>query len=727
MNASPGSVYPNDDDSEVPASGGPFSKVNSLLARQADVALALAVICVLGLLVFRIPPLLLDTLLAINIAISALVLLLALYVRDIKQFPSFPTIILLTTLFRLALNVTTTRLILLEAHGGEIIEAFGQFVVGGNLIVGGVVFILLVIVQFIVIAKGSERVSEVGARFSLDAMPGKQMTIDGDLRSGNIDLAEATRRRDDLTKESKLYGAMEGAMKFVKGDAIAGIIISAVNIAAGIVLGVTQMGMTASESVETYSLLTIGDGLVSQIPSIIICVSAGIVVTKVVSDEKASVATDIVAAVFSNVRAVAILAVLLAVLAWVPGFPTAVFLGLAVVVGCIWWAAKSRAEHALRATIPVPILVSPDEGAPRAALRSEDPSEGSFGSERDVGLSLGAGLNEILESAGFRRQLWEEWSHRLGELGTKLGVDSLRLVDDRALAEQVPSMGYAIVIRGTVAAVGEVDVARVYLEAPIESIRALGLEPDLAKLPWRAVPGCAIPFNQLDVVVRSGFRNVSTFEYLAQHMESVVRRNANSYFTIERVGKLLSSRRDDNSDLPTQLKEAGVKHAEIANIFQQLLRDGFPVAEHVLVLEAIAKHAASLKGKSDDLYQQVRAELAGPMCRKLLLRRARESKAMRFYRLDPALTNMLSEESRNGSQSVILNRRLAETLERSIRESLDPARSLLEDPVLLVPRELRAMMSRHMRECMPQITILAQNEVRGDFPWEEHIVMLSEA
>lgn len=731
-----------DDDYEGGRLASLVARINGLLASRADVLLAVAVIAVLGLLIFRIPPAMMDVLLAVNIAISALVLLLALYTQEITKFPSFPTIILLTTLFRLALNVSTTRLILLEAHGGKIIQAFGDFVVGGNLVVGAVVFILLVIVQFVVVAKGSERVAEVGARFTLDALPGKQMAIDRDQERGDIEAEEATRRRDELSRESKLYGAMEGAMKFVKGDAIAGIIISAVNVAAGIIIGVTQFGMSAGESAETFSLLTIGDGLVSQIPSIIICVSAGLVVTRVVSDRKASAASDMVKVVTSNPRAIAILGVLLLVLAWVPGFPTVVFLVLAAAVGGLWWFNRGGPSDEDDEFGDIDVAPARASGRNQSAAadsstggpgsRPSEPmrtTEGQFGSPEEVGICLGVDLSQWIASAPeIERTLTTALSRQIAAVGADVGVGQLRLMVDTAMQRQLPRRGYGIVLRGTVAAIGELDVSRVFVQVPVKTALDSGLDAEIAELPWRALPGCSIPAAQVDALNRVGLRGIGAIEFIVRHVDHVIRSNAHLYLTVDLIGKHLEAL--DDSDLRKAVNPDPLKISEIAVIFQNLLRDGFPVADFRLVLEAIAKVAPSRKGKLDEIYGLVREELAGAMCRKLLLRRAEPGAILPVYRLEPRLVEMLSAEQRaipgGGVQAFITNPRVANLLTLSILSSIDPARGVTEDPVLVTSPNLRAMLCREMHHRIPQLTVMSSSEIRGAFTIQESPVVLCE-
>jgi type III secretion protein V len=290
------------------------------------------------MMIVPLPTPVLDLLISVNIAVGVVLLLVAIYVSDALKIATFPTLLLLTTLFRLALEVSATRLILLRADAGEVIRAFGNFVVAGNLVVGAVVFLILTMIQFIVISKGSERVAEVAARFTLDAMPGKQMSIDAELRAGHIDHNEARRRRAALARESQLFGSMDGAMKFVKGDAIAGIVVLAVNIVGGLVIGVLQRGLDVATAAKTYTVLTIGEGLVSQIPALVISTSAGIIVTRVASEEEGGhLGRDIGLQVMAQPKAIAIAAGLLLLLAVVPGLPGVPFITLAAVLGLVAW------------------------------------------------------------------------------------------------------------------------------------------------------------------------------------------------------------------------------------------------------------------------------------------------------------------------------------------------------------------------------------------------------
>ncbi len=346
------------------------------LTRHADLALAAGVVASVAMMIVPLPGFLLDLLISFNIAVAVTLLLISIYVSDALKIATLPTLLLLTTLFRVALEVSATRLILLKANAGDVIHAFGSFVVAGNLVVGAVIFVILTLVQFIVISKGAERVAEVAARFTLDAMPGKQMAIDAELRAGHIDAAGAQRRRALLARESQFFGAMDGAMRFVKGDAVAGIVVLAVNIVGGLVIGVAQRGMEIAAAARTYTLLTIGEGLVAQIPALVISTAAGIVVTRVAAEDDGAgtdghLGREIAAQMLAQPRALAVAAALLALLGVVPGLPAVPFLVLAAALGALAWRLISRQPPPPRAhlpTTPTPAAAAADTHLPAPRL-----------------------------------------------------------------------------------------------------------------------------------------------------------------------------------------------------------------------------------------------------------------------------------------------------------------------------------------------------------------------
>ena len=394
------------------------------VARRADLALTVLVVAVVGMMVVPLPTPLIDVLIAANLALGVLLVATALYLREASAFGAFPTVLLLATLYRLALNVSSTRLILLQADAGRVIESFGKFVVRGDYLVGALVFLVLTIVQFLVIARGAERVAEVGARFSLDALPGKQMAIDAELRAGSLSSEAARARRAALERESQLYGAMDGAMKFVKGDAIAGIVITLVNFIGGVLLGVTVRGLSIQKSLATYGLLTIGDGLVTQIPALLCATAAGLVVTRVASDDpEGSLGSDIARQLFSDARVLFTAVVLLALLAVVPGLPAWPFALMAVIFGFLFARARSsrvsRARPLTQAGESAPELLAIElsaelarELAPSGITGELDRTLAELGREleRDLGVPLPEAqvrVSTALTGRGFRI-VWRE-------------------------------------------------------------------------------------------------------------------------------------------------------------------------------------------------------------------------------------------------------------------------------------------------------------------------------
>ena len=408
----------------------PIARLLSHLSARQDLALVALLVATVAMMILPMPTVLADVLIATNIGIAMLLMMVAVYVRGPVEFSTLPTVVLLTTAFRLSLSITTSRLVLTQADAGEIIRAFGEFVIAGNVVVGLVVYLIITIVQFVVITKGSERVAEVAARFTLDALPGKQISIDTDLRNGDIDATEARRRRRLLERESQLYGAMDGAMKFVKGDAIASLIIIVVNLVGGIAIGCVQRGLSFSDAVTTYSLLAVGDGLIAQIPALLISLTAGIVVTRVASDQGGNLGQDIVTQLVAEPRTLQIAALVLAGLGFVPGFPTAVFLTLAITLGAGGWTLASRQkQQSARAFAEA--RENDRSKAPEAALL-----------QVRAGAALAA-RREVVEAA-----LEAVHAEVAGTLG--IAVPRLRLVTDAELpgdhwrfeVDAIPARGY---------------------------------------------------------------------------------------------------------------------------------------------------------------------------------------------------------------------------------------------------------------------------------------------
>ena len=420
------------------------------MANRNDLVLAVLLVCIIFMMVLPLPATLVDMLIAINLAVTVVLLMASVYLKDVTELSAFPSMLLLTTLFRLALSITTTRLILLDGHAGHIIETFGRFVVGGNLIVGLVVFFILTIVNFLVITKGSERVAEVSARFSLDSMPGKQMSIDSDMRAGVIDLTEAKHRRELLEQESQLYGAMDGAMKFVKGDAIAGMIIIAINLAGGISIGILQKGLSTSQALNLYALLTVGDGLIAQIPALFVSITAGFIVTRVSAPESRDLASDIIVQLFSQPRGLLVTAAILLVFAAIPGFPTLIFLGLAAITGAGGYLRLRSQEQGARKTGQDAFAVLPgDPAATAAGAEAGRPEAGAIALTVPIIIDIATGLGESIGSM-LNREIAQARRGLYFDLGVPYPNASLRLNDTLAPGQ------YRILINEVPAAAGEV-------------------------------------------------------------------------------------------------------------------------------------------------------------------------------------------------------------------------------------------------------------------------------
>lgn len=417
---------------------------------SSDLVLAVAVAAVLGALIIPLPSWLLDVGLAVNLAAAVALLVAALRAKDALKVTSFPSLLLFTTLFRLALNVSSTRLALAEGHAGEVIQAFGEFVVQGDYVVGGVVFAILSLVQFLVVAKGAERVAEVSARFTLDAMPGKQMSIDADLRAGAIDQAQARKRRRDLERESQMFGAMDGAMKFVKGDVIAGLVIVAVNLLGGSLIGVLQGGMSLSEAASTFALIAIGDGLVSQIPSLCITVAAGLVVTRVASErEEDSLGAEIGSQFFGDARTLYVVAGLCVALALMPGMPHMTFLLLAaglVGLGRVLTrgAARERPVRDGESSAGEKVGAAAKEGVPpESAVVPVGVSPLTLDLAPDLTVlaqaSSGAFVNKMLNAV--RDELFFELGVRIPGIRVRTQAAYLATGEYRILVDEVPAGG----------------------------------------------------------------------------------------------------------------------------------------------------------------------------------------------------------------------------------------------------------------------------------------------
>ncbi len=632
---------------------------------RADLAFAAFVIGIVGLLIIPVSPAILDVLLATSLALSVVVLLVVLYVGDALGIATFPTLLLLTTLYRLALNVSTSRLILLRGYAGEVILAFGNFVVRGNYLVGGIVFAILTIIQFIVIAKGSERVAEVAARFALDAMPGKQMAIDAELRSGSIDAAEARRRRRVLARESQFYGAMDGAMKFVKGDVIASLVITVVNLLGGLAVGVLQKGMSAGDALKRYGLLTIGDGLVTQIPALVTATAAGLLVTRVASEEPDSpLGAELGAQLFGNAKALFAAAFFVGVLALIPGLPAPPF--LAIGVGLLF-AARARRAADLRArreeTSPTKGHAAPSGGHKRTLSFVPVVVPWSI----DVGPELAQLLDDDGSGEGLRARLTGLRERIFGELG--LPLPAPRIVEN----DELPGFSAVIAVR----------------EIPVDVVA----EPAAGRDPAR------------DPVARAAI-----VEAVVATAHRVLTARAHELLGIGETQLLLDGLEEVNPALVRQVVPKPLSLTVLADVLRRLLEEQVSIRDLRTILEGIAPAAVTDKDALN-LAEAARASLK----RANTFRLTGGAPSLEVYVLDPSLEEIVRGAITRTSAGAFLT--LAPSAARDIARSVAAA---LEEapprgrPVLLTSPDVRRFVRKLVEPTQPAMIVTSYAELEPE-------------
>ena len=648
---------------------------------SSDVVLAIVMAMIIGALIVPLPSWLLDVGLAINLAAAVSLLVAAIYAKDALKVASFPTLLLITTLFRLAMNVSSTRLALSEGHAGEIIQAFGEFVVRGDYVVGAVIFSILTLVQFLVVTKGAERVAEVSARFTLDAMPGKQMSIDADLRAGAITQDQARTRRRSLERESQLFGSMDGAMKFVKGDVIAGLIITLINLLGGIVIGVLQNGMTAAEAASTYALIAIGDGLVSQIPSLAIAVAAGIVVTRVASEkEDDSLGTDIGAQFFGQHKALFVVAGLCVAFAAMPGMPHFTFLtiaAMAVLVGL--GLRRLRANEALS-----PVKKPNDRVAPAA-----QPSklEEQVHAVAPLLLDLAADLSPLVEE--------EEQAF----VHVDLNAVRERLFLD--LGVRVPAFrvrtGAPLQVRSYALAVDEVPAGRGQL--PEGSLFVLGNPADLKAVGIEAVPvqdalGRVLASVTADreALQRKGLATRSRRELLVDHLAQLLRKRASSFLGVQEVQAALTSL---EAQSPALVKEAlqKVPLPLLTDVLKKLLHEQVSIRNLRAILDALV--SPTTEGDAAQLSEKCRVALARQISHQFS-----QSGPLFAWLVDPAVEETL----RQGGAAIdpADAGAIIEGVKRVARQGKG---------VLLSSPDVRRMLRRLIEGAFPEVAVLTFSEL----------------
>jgi len=653
------------------------------------------VLLMLVMMVLPIPTIGLDLLFTFNIALSLIVLLVTVYTSRPLEFSSFPTVLLVATMLRLSLNIASTRVVLLEGHtgtasAGQVIESFGNFVIGGNYAVGFVVFAILVIINFVVVTKGAGRVSEVSARFVLDAMPGKQMAIDADLNAGLVDQDEARKRRSDIAKEADFYGSMDGASKFVKGDAIAGLLILFINILGGLAVGVGQHDLSFGEAATNYTLLTIGDGLVAQIPSLLLSMGTAVIVTRVSSAE--DMGEQISIQLFKDPRAIIITAILIGLLGIVPGMPNLVFLILAVVLG--GYAYYSRQSYA-----DAEIVVEEKAGMPepKADLSWDDVRSADI-----LGLEVGFGLIPLVDAAqggklpdrikAVRRKLTEE----LGFL-----IHSVHIRDNLDL----PPSRYRISILGVTE--GEADLYPDKEMAIGTGVESSSLKGIVSKDPAYGMDAVWIRVDQRDYAQSLGYTVVDPGTVIATHMSKLLMQHAGSLLGHEEVQALLDSLGKSAPRLVEDLVPKMLPLPTVVKVLQNLLDEGIPVRDMRSIAETLAEKGTHTQD-AEELTASVRVALRRQITGQLAL----FEDTLPVITLDAELEKLcLDSVTSENAGGLGIEPGLAERLYQSLADSVHRQEVNGEPAVLLVSPKLRPWLAGMVRHTIPLLKVLAYNEI----------------
>ena len=672
-----------------------------LVLANSNILSALAVLVVLGLMIVPVPPILLDLMLTFSIAFSVTVLLVSLYLKEPLQFNSFPSLLLILTLMRLSLNVASTRLILGSGQAGQVIESFGNFVVGGNYVIGVIVFVILVIINFMVITKGSGRIAEVAARFTLDAMPGKQMAIDADLNAGMINERQARQRRAEIAREAEFFGAMDGASKFVKGDAVAGIIITVINIVGGFAIGMLQMGMSAGESLSRFTMLTVGDGLVSQVPALLVSTAAGLVVTRTSGD--LNLGQTITVQVFRQTKAIYLSSGALAVLALVPGLPTLPFLIFSAATAGTGMLMSRRVKDYDDARAAQEESAGQQEEAAKAAPERSGPRGEDLFVLDKLELEIGYGLIPLVDEARGGDLL-----HRIGsirrQVGAELGIfiHPIRVRDNLQLGAQE----YLIKLKG-------VEVARSQLSPG--RLLAMSTRQDCGHIEGTAttepafnLPAVWIDADQKARAEMEGYTVVEPAAVLATHLSELIRAHADELLSRQDVKDMCESVREFAPSLIEDLVPDRVPVNTLHNVLRALLHERVPVRDIVTILETLANQGATAHG-TDFLVARVR-EALGRSITALYLDGGGKLHVVALHpECEQALVNAAANSESSGGVAIApgFTREFLGRLEGVLRSAYAGG----TPPVLLVPTPIRLFVKRLVEPTYPNLAVMGYTEV----------------
>ena len=671
------------------------------LSKGANKSLAapILIVMLLAMMVLPLPAFVLDLFFSFNIALSVIVLLTSLYTVKPLDFMAFPTILLVSTMLRLSLNVASTRVVLTEGHtgadaAGKVIEAFGHFLIGGNYTVGIVVFVILTIINFTVVTKGAGRIAEVGARFALDAMPGKQMAIDADLNAGLIGEAEARRRRSDVAQEAEFYGAMDGASKYVRGDAVAGILVTVINIVGGLLVGLLQHDMAFSDAIKNYTLLAIGDGLVAQIPSLVISTAAGIVVSRVASDH--DIGTQVVGQLFAKPQVLYITAGIIGGMGLIPGMPNLVFLLLAAILGGSAWLLSRRAATAQAEAAEAP------EAPPPAATESEEATWQDIMPVDTLGLEVGYRLIPLVDKnqggellkriKGIRKKFAQE----VGFLAPPVHIrDNLELK---------PS-AYRITLKGVDVGTGEAFNGQFLA---INPGMASGTLPGLVTSdPAFGLPAIWIEAGLRDQAQSMGYTVVDAGTVVATHLNHLITTHAAELLGRTEVQSLLDHLGKESPKLVEDLVPKMVSLSTLQKVLQNLLIEGVHIRDMRTIIETLAEHTVHTQDPNE-LTALVRIALGRAIVQQLFP----AANELSVMTLDNRLERLLMQAmAASGPDGAGIEPGLADTIVQQAQQAAQQQEALGLTPVLLVPGPLRALLSRFLRRALPQLKVLSHAEI----------------
>lgn len=674
-----------------------IKNILNIIKKYTEVIIAFTVIAVLGIIIIPMPSILLDILLVINISLGVIILLLTLFTKNVLEFSTFPTLLLLTTMFRLALNISSTRLILSDGDAGNVINAFANFVTGNNYIVGAIIFIIIIIVQMVVVTNGASRVSEVSARFTLDAMPGKQMAIDADLNTGLIDEGEAKKRRQNLQREADFYGAMDGASKFVKGDAIAGIIITIINLLGGILIFSIKNNMGAMEALDKFGKLTIGDGLVSQIPALLISVASGILVTR--SDDGQSFGKTVSTELFSVSKVILVSAVVLFAISLVPAFPTIPFLIVSLVLfGTGYLLMENEKSEEQLAIVNAEVMLNKRETVSEDAMTT-------FQVE-PISMEIGYGLIQLVDEGNDDNLINHITSIRR-QCASELGimVNPIRIRDNLQLGPN----DYVIKIKGNKVAGGQIYLNKYLVIDPGTS--EFDLDGIKTKEPAFGLDAIWVDVADKEKADLKGYTIVEPVVVIATHLKEVVKQNSAELLGRQEVKQLLEGIKDKYNVVVDELIPDIMSLGEVQKVLQNLLREGVPIFDLVTILEVLADFGTITKDV-EILTDHVRSALKRTIVKGYL----NEENVLNVITIHPDIEELIGNNIRktiSGSMPV-LDPSIITKIFDNIKGINDKLMFNGIEFVILASPKIRVAFRNLISFNFPNIPVLSLNEIPND-------------